>query len=147
MDGSIAPRLRTAEPLAILAGGGTVPIIVAAAAARAGRPVIVIGIEGEADREIEAFAHQWVKWHEIGRLLRTLRQHEAQDLVLVGPAVVMLTLLLPIAGTVGDSLARAADWALQVPIGAVFRGILIGVGVLVAVFAARTLLGIGPADE
>lgn len=84
MDGSIAPRLRTAEPLAILAGGGTVPVIVAAAAARAGRPVVIIGIAGEADREIEAFAHQWVEWHEIGRLLRTLRQHEARELVLVG---------------------------------------------------------------
>ena len=45
------------------------------------------------------------------------------------------------------ALARAAEWALDVPIGAVFRGILIGVGVLVAVFAARTLLGIGSTDE
>ena len=40
-----------------------------------------------------------------------------------------------------------ADWALEVPIGAVFRGILIGVAVLVAVFGARALLGIGSTDD
>jgi len=68
-------------------------------------------------------------------------------LVLVGSAVILLILLVPIGGTLGDALAAAADWALEVPIGAVFRGILIGVAVLVAVFGARTLLGIGSTDE
>jgi hypothetical protein len=68
-------------------------------------------------------------------------------IVLVGAAVVLLILLVPIGGTVGDALAAVADWALEVPIGAVFRGILIGVAVLVAVFGARTLLGIGSTDE
>ena len=33
------------------------------------------------------------------------------------------------------------------PIGAVFRGLLIGVGLLTAVFAARIMLGIGVADD
>ncbi len=70
-----------------------------------------------------------------------------EALVLVGAAVVMLVLLLPIAGAAGDALASAADWALEMPIGAVLRGILIGVAVLVAVFAARTMLGIGSADD
>lgn len=83
----------------------------------------------------------------LGAARRSLMTGAREDLVLVGAAVVMLVLLLPVAGTVGDALATAANWALQVPIGAVFRGILIGVGVLVAVFAARTLLGIGSADE
>ena len=70
-----------------------------------------------------------------------------EAIVLVGAAVVLLILLVPIGGTVGDALAAVADWALEVPIGAVFRGILIGVAVLVAVFGARTLLGIGSTDE
>ena len=70
-----------------------------------------------------------------------------EALVLVGAAVILLILLVPIGGTLGDALAAAADWALEVPIGAVFRGILIGVAVLVAVFGARTLLGIGSTDE
>jgi hypothetical protein len=36
---------------------------------------------------------------------------------------------------------------LAVPVGAVFRGLLMGIALLAAVFAARTLLGIGPADD
>jgi hypothetical protein len=70
-----------------------------------------------------------------------------EAIVLVGSAVVLLVLLVPIGGAAGDTLAAAADWALEVPIGAVFRGMLIGVAVLVAVFGARTLLGIGSTDE
>jgi len=45
---------------------------------------MVIGIRGEADEEITAFPHKWVKWGEVGRLLAALRFHRAQDLVLVG---------------------------------------------------------------
>ncbi len=62
-------------------------------------------------------------------------------------ALVVLVLLLPIGGGVGAWLAGAAGWALAVPIGAVFRGILIGVAIVAAVMAARTMLGIGPSDE
>ena len=69
------------------------------------------------------------------------------SMVVIGAAVVVLVLLLPLAGIAGDALAVAADWTLDVPIGAVFRGMLVGVAVLAAVFAARTLLGIGSADD
>ena len=78
---------------------------------------------------------------------RSVDAGSREALVLVGSAVILLILLVPIGGTLGDALAAAADWALEVPIGAVFRGILIGVAVLVAVFGARTLLGIGSTDE
>jgi hypothetical protein len=78
---------------------------------------------------------------------RTVGAGGSEAMVMVGAAVVVLILLLPFGGAVGSALASAADWTLDVPIGAVLRGILIGVAVLVAVFAARTLLGIGPSDE
>jgi hypothetical protein len=78
---------------------------------------------------------------------RSVETGGRDSLVVVGAAVIALILLLPLAGAVGGALASAADWALEVPIGAVFRGILIGVAVLAAVFAARTLLGIGATDE
>lgn len=84
MDGSVAPLLEDAEPVAVLAGGGVLPAIVAAAAARNGRPVVVIGIRGEADAAIAAFPHRWVDWGDIGRLLTTLRLYRAHDVVLVG---------------------------------------------------------------
>ena len=78
---------------------------------------------------------------------RSVDAGNREALVLVGSAVILLILLVPIGGPLGDALAAAADWALEVPIGAVFRGILIGVAILVAVFGARTLLGIGSTDE
>jgi hypothetical protein len=74
-----------------------------------------------------------------------LRSREAT--VMVVAAALVLVTLLPIGGAAGASLAGAASWVLAVPIGGVFRGLLIGVAVVVAVMAARTLLGMGPTDE
>jgi hypothetical protein len=78
---------------------------------------------------------------------RSLASRSPSAVVLVAAALVTLLLLLPLAATGVDWLARAAEWALAVPIGAVFRGLLIGVGLLTALFAARTLLGFGMADD
>jgi hypothetical protein len=78
---------------------------------------------------------------------RSVASRSPSATVLVAAALVTLVLLLPLAGAGGAWIARAADWALAVPIGAVFRGLLVGVGLLTAVFAARTLLGFGSADD
>ena len=42
-------------------------------------------------------------------------------------------LLVPLSGGLGTWLAGAAGWSLAVPIGAVFRGLLIGIALLTAV--------------
>jgi len=78
---------------------------------------------------------------------RSLAARSPSSIVLVGAALVTLVLLLPLAGAGGAWLSGVADWTLSVPIGAVFRGLLIGVGLLTAVFAARIMLGIGVADD
>jgi hypothetical protein len=78
---------------------------------------------------------------------RSVRDGGREGIVLVAAAVVVVLLLLPLGGALGDAAAGAAEWALDVPIGAVLRGVLIGVAILAAVVAARTLLGIGPADD
>ena len=65
---------------------------------------------------------------------------------MVGSAVAVLLLLLPLGGG-GAGLGTAAGWMLAVPIGAVLRGMLIGVAILGAVLAARLMLGIGSADD
>jgi hypothetical protein len=78
---------------------------------------------------------------------RSVATRSPSATLVVAAALVTLVLLLPIAGGAGAWLAGAADWTLAVPIGAVFRGLLIGIGVLTAAFAARTLLGIGAGDE
>jgi protein-S-isoprenylcysteine O-methyltransferase Ste14 len=73
------------------------------------------------------------------------RDREATAMVLA--AVVVLVLLLPFGGDVGARMADAATWLLASPIGAVLRGVLIGVAILAAVVAARTLLGVGASDD
>lgn len=78
---------------------------------------------------------------------RSLATRSPDATVLVVAAAVALLLLLPLGGAVGEWLSTAAEWTLAVPVGAMFRGLLIGISLLAAVFAARTLLGIGPADD
>lgn len=78
---------------------------------------------------------------------RSLASGHRDALLLVGAALVTLVLLLPFGGQVGTWLGEAAGWTLAVPVSAVFRGLLLGVAILTAVFAARTLLGIGATDD
>lgn len=67
--------------------------------------------------------------------------------LMVAAAALVLVGLLPLDGELGAGLAGAGEWALSVPIVAAFRGMLIGIGLVTAVAAARTLLGIGPGDD
>jgi len=83
----------------------------------------------------------------LGAARRSLELRSREATLLVAAALVVLVLLLPVSGAVGAWLAGGAQWLLEVPIGAVFRGVLLGVAILASVFAARTLLGIGAADD
>lgn len=67
--------------------------------------------------------------------------------VMLAAAGVAVVLLLPLSGTAGGWLAELAAWTLAVPIGGVFRGLLIGVGVATAVQAARIMLAIESTDD
>lgn len=78
---------------------------------------------------------------------RSLASGHRDAMLLIGVAMVTLVLLLPLGGEAGTWLGEAAGWLLDVPIGAVFRGLLLGIAILTAVFAARTLLGIGATDD
>ena len=71
-------------PLAIIAGGGTLPSALADAAVAQGRAVHVIGIRGEADAKISRFPHTWLKWGEVGKLFATLDDQGCRDLVIIG---------------------------------------------------------------
>ncbi|HET7412229.1 MAG TPA: UDP-2,3-diacylglucosamine diphosphatase LpxI [Pararhizobium sp.] len=72
------------RPLAIIAGGGSLPVHVAEAARLSGRKLLVVGIEGEADPDIAAFSPEWINWGQIGKLERLLAEHGTQDIVLIG---------------------------------------------------------------
>jgi DUF1009 family protein len=71
--------------LAVLAGGGALPPLVAAAAREAGHEVLVVAIAGEADAASFGSARVHVlRWGEIGRLLRLLEESGCREAVFVG---------------------------------------------------------------
>lgn len=84
-------------------------------------------------------------------LLRAVRRGFAlrfrETAVMAGAAAVVIVLLLPIGGQAGDWLSASAGWVRAVPLAGVFRGLLIGIGVMIAVSAARTLLALDRDDE
>lgn len=67
--------------------------------------------------------------------------------VMASAAAIVIVLLLPIGGQAGDWLSASAGWVRAVPLAGVFRGLLIGIGVMVAVSAARSLLALDRDDE
>ena len=77
---------------------------------------------------------------------RSAATRRPEALVVVAAAAVIVVLLLPVGGQIGTWLADASGWALAVPIGATLRGLLIGIAVLAAVTAARTMFGVGSDD-
>jgi hypothetical protein len=74
-----------------------------------------------------------------------LRSRQIAVMLLAAGAAVIL--LLPLGGQVGAALAAAAGWAMAVPIGGVFRGLLIGVAIVTVVHATRVLLAVDGADD
>jgi DUF1009 family protein len=69
--------------IAILAGGGRLPLMIAESAVARGEAVHIVGIEGEADPAIAGFPHTWVNWGQIGRMVATL-QGEGRQMVIAG---------------------------------------------------------------
>ncbi|HEY8921444.1 MAG TPA: hypothetical protein VIN32_02325 [Candidatus Limnocylindria bacterium] len=67
--------------------------------------------------------------------------------LMAGAAAVVIVLLIPVGGQAGDWLAAGAGWVRDVPLGGVFRGLLIGIGILVATSSARSLMGLDADDE
>lgn len=78
------PTHTQAAGLGIIAGGGSMPISVAQAAASAGRPIHIFGISGAADRAIESFPHSWINFGHIGKILSISRAKNLHEMVIVG---------------------------------------------------------------
>lgn len=70
--------------LGIIAGAGVLPLHVARCAQAAGRPVFILGFHNLADPGIAAFPHEWMRWGQVGRMLRLLRRRGCSELVIIG---------------------------------------------------------------
>src|SRR5262249_51427642 len=92
------------SPLAIIAGGGAIPIAVADAVERSGRRVVMFPVRGWAEpAAVEKFKHHWIPLAKAGLFRRQAQAEGCRDVVFVGTAfrpplrslrVDLLTLLL-----------------------------------------------------
>jgi DUF1009 family protein len=70
--------------LGILAGGGDLPLKLAEACRTSGRPFFILGIEGSAGPEIEAFPHEWAGIGAIARAHKILKEAGCEEIVFAG---------------------------------------------------------------
>jgi DUF1009 family protein len=71
-------------PLAIICGGGTIPLAVAESVARGGRPFMLFPLRGWADRAVERYPHHWIALGQFGHFLRAATAEGCRDVVFIG---------------------------------------------------------------
>jgi len=72
-------------PLGLIAGGGALPRAVAQAAKNAGRAVFVVPLVGSVtDDWINGFPHEFLSPGEPGRIIKALKSHGVQEVLLCG---------------------------------------------------------------
>jgi DUF1009 family protein len=81
------PGTQQEGPLALIAGGGSLPIAVAEAAMRRGRRVVLFPVRGWADpAAVERYPHHWIAMLQAGRFQRLARSEGCRDVVFIGAA-------------------------------------------------------------
>ena len=75
-------------PLALIAGGGSLPVAVADAVIARGRRVVLFPIRGWADpAQVEKYPHCWLALAQVDRFLRRARAEGCRDVAFIGTAV------------------------------------------------------------
>src|SRR5437764_5325107 len=83
-----SPAGATDGPLALICGGGSIPLAVAEAVLRRGRRVVMFPVRGWADEtSFESYPHHWIAPVQAGRFLRHARAEGCRDVVFIGTAV------------------------------------------------------------
>jgi UDP-2,3-diacylglucosamine hydrolase len=72
------------ERIAILAGGGRLPLVLADSIANRGGHAHIVGVRGEAGPEIEAYPHTWVTWGSVNAILTTLKRESNGTMMIAG---------------------------------------------------------------
>jgi DUF1009 family protein len=85
---AVALDVQEAGALALICGGGSIPLAVADAAIKRGRRVVLFPVRGWADpAAVERYPHHWIALVQAGRLQRLARQEGCRDIVFIGTAV------------------------------------------------------------
>jgi DUF1009 family protein len=76
------------RPLALICGGGSIPLAVADAAAARGRRVVLFPVRGWADPAmVERYPHHWITLVQAGRFERLAREEGCREIVFIGTAL------------------------------------------------------------
>lgn len=127
------------QRLGILAGGGSVPAEIAAAAVAGGCDVHVVGIEGEVDADFGAVPVTVANWGQIGRMINTFKRTARTHVVIIGRVSRPdLTRIRPDWG-----LVASIPWILKVMASGGDDGVL---RTVVRFFEHHGMTIIGPAD-
>jgi len=83
------PAAATQEgPLALICGGGSLPLAVADFVAASGRRVVLFPLHGAAEgTPVERHRHHWIYIGQIGKFLRLARAEGCRDVVFIGALV------------------------------------------------------------
>jgi DUF1009 family protein len=82
------PQAGEEGPLAMICGGGSLPLAVADYAAARGRKVVLFPLRGAAEgMPVERYPHHWVYVGQIGKFMRLARAEGCRDIVLIGALV------------------------------------------------------------
>ena len=74
-------------PLAIICGGGSLPLAVADAVTRRGRPVLLFPVRGFAGPDVERYPCHWVALGQFGGIFGRARAAGCRDVVFIGALV------------------------------------------------------------
>jgi UDP-2,3-diacylglucosamine hydrolase len=75
-------------PLALVCGGGTLPLAVAESVSKRGRAIVLFALRGHADPALVArYPHHWLRLGQLGAFTRLARLAGCRDVVFIGSLV------------------------------------------------------------
>ena len=85
---NMAKPVTDGAPLAMICGGGAMPLAVAESVLKRGRAVVLFPLRGAADDlAVDRFPHHWVHVGQIGKFMRLARAAGCRDVVFIGSMV------------------------------------------------------------
>ncbi|HEY5167033.1 MAG TPA: UDP-2,3-diacylglucosamine diphosphatase LpxI [Pseudolabrys sp.] len=85
---STTPAAGQEGPLALICGGGSLPLAVADLVAARGRKVLLFPLRGAADAAgVERYPHHWMHMGQVAKLMRLAHAANCRDMVFIGSLV------------------------------------------------------------
>lgn len=85
---TVVPTAGQEGPLALICGGGSLPLAVAESVTKRGRPVVLFALRGAADPAmVERYPHHWLHIGQLGKFFHLARAAQCRDVIFIGSLV------------------------------------------------------------